>query len=83
MIAHRLTTVQNADMIMAIKDGVAVEQGTHTELMAKGGVYAALVERQMKKHHKETEGDEEDETETEGKNTRERADETDGVSLAF
>lgn len=67
VIAHRLSTVQNADVIVAIKDGVVLEQGTHSELLAKGGLYASLVERQVKKDAKHHEGDEsEDDTETEG-----------------
>ncbi len=39
MIAHRLTTVQNADKIYVLKDGKVAEQGTHGELMARGGLY--------------------------------------------
>ena len=39
MIAHRLTAVQNADNIYVLKDGKVVEEGTHAQLMEKGGVY--------------------------------------------
>ncbi len=39
MIAHRLTTVQNADKIYVLKDGKVAEEGTHGELMARGGLY--------------------------------------------
>lgn len=43
VIAHRLATVRNADIIAVVKDGGIVEQGRHSELLAKGGAYAALV----------------------------------------
>ena len=39
MIAHRLTTVQNADRIYVLKDGKIAEEGTHAQLMEKGGLY--------------------------------------------
>jgi subfamily B ATP-binding cassette protein MsbA len=41
-IAHRLSTLRNADRIIVIKDGVVAEQGTPTDLIALGGVYAEL-----------------------------------------
>ena len=41
-IAHRLSTLRNADKIIVIKDGVVAEDGTHEELLALGGVYAGL-----------------------------------------
>lgn len=47
MIAHRLSTVQNADVIAAVKDGVVVERGTHNELMQTDGVYYRLVTSQV------------------------------------
>ena len=42
MIAHRLSTLRDADKIIVLKDGVVAEEGTNDELIAKGGVYAEL-----------------------------------------
>lgn len=42
VIAHRLSTIRNADLIVVMDKGQVVEQGTHTELVARGGLYAAL-----------------------------------------
>lgn len=47
VIAHRLSTVRAADKIVVIEDGRAVEEGSHDELMDKGGVYAKLAELQL------------------------------------
>ncbi len=47
VIAHRLSTIRNADIICAIEAGRIVEQGTHEELLALGGLYANLYARQF------------------------------------
>ena len=47
LIAHRVSTVQGADRIMVLEDGVCGEYGTHAELMKKGGSYARLFEQQQ------------------------------------
>lgn len=46
VIAHRLSTIQNADLIVVMQKGRIVEQGTHTELIQKQGMYKRLVEMQ-------------------------------------
>lgn len=47
VVAHRLSTVQNADNIIVLKDGAVVEQGTHSELSAQRGAYYTLVKNQL------------------------------------
>jgi ATP-binding cassette subfamily B protein len=47
VIAHRLSTVRNADQILVLDDGRIVEFGTHTELLARGGLYADLYRTQF------------------------------------
>ncbi len=46
VIAHRLSTIQNADRIVVVDAGQIVEEGTHDDLMKKGGLYARLIELQ-------------------------------------
>jgi len=47
VIAHRLGTIKNADNIIVLKDGLINEQGTHDELLAKGGQYAEMWNMQL------------------------------------
>ena len=46
VVAHRLSTVRDADLVVVVSDGHAVEQGTHAALMAEDGLYARLVRSQ-------------------------------------
>jgi subfamily B ATP-binding cassette protein MsbA len=48
VIAHRLSTVQNADKIIVMDRGRVVEQGTHAELLALGAAYAGLYQMQFR-----------------------------------
>ena len=48
VVAHRLSTIKNADEIAVVDDGRIVEQGSHDELMAKGGIYKDLYELQFR-----------------------------------
>jgi ABC-type multidrug transport system fused ATPase/permease subunit len=50
VIAHRLSTVRRADLILLLDDGRIVERGTHAELMAARGLYHEMVLRQMASH---------------------------------
>lgn len=47
IVAHRLSTIENADVILVMKDGNVIEQGTHEALLAQGGFYASLYQSQF------------------------------------
>jgi len=54
IIAHRLSTVRDADRILVIDNGKIVEEGNHRELIKKGGLYSHLYKMQFKEPEKET-----------------------------
>ncbi|CAF0794466.1 unnamed protein product [Adineta ricciae] len=56
IIAHRLSTVRNADRILVLRHGEIVEEGTHVELMSKRGLYYQLVKRQIEQHEADIKG---------------------------
>ena len=47
IVAHRLSTIKNADLILVMKDGDIIESGTHETLMQRNGFYAALYNSQF------------------------------------
>jgi ATP-binding cassette subfamily B protein len=47
VVAHRLSTIKEVDLILVMRDGNIIEQGSHTELIEKGGFYAELFESQF------------------------------------
>ena len=47
IVAHRLSTIRSADVILVMRDGHIIEQGTHKELLDKGGFYAKLYQSQF------------------------------------
>ena len=49
VVAHRLSTIREADLILVMKDGHIVEQGTHRKLLEKNGFYARLYNSQFEK----------------------------------
>jgi ABC-type multidrug transport system fused ATPase/permease subunit len=51
VVAHRLSTIQDADVIFVMDRGQIVEQGTHAELLERGGKYFELVNQQIVQSH--------------------------------
>ena len=49
VVAHRLSTIKESDVILVMKDGNIIEQGTHEELLANGGFYNKLYNSQFAK----------------------------------
>ena len=49
IVAHRLSTIRDADLILVMRDGHIVEQGSHLELLEKAGFYSELYETQFAK----------------------------------
>ena len=47
IVAHRLSTIRDADVILVMNNGSIIEQGTHDELLARGGFYASLYNSQF------------------------------------
>ncbi|CAL8101732.1 unnamed protein product, partial [Calicophoron daubneyi] len=60
MVAHRLTTVRNADKIIVLEQGVVRETGTHEELIAANGLYAAMLQNQKQSSGQEDEDEDSD-----------------------
>ncbi len=54
IIAHRLSTIRNADLIVVMEEGLQIEQGTHQELLAKGGHYTNLYHMQFARNQEDT-----------------------------
>ncbi|KER29540.1 hypothetical protein T265_13344, partial [Opisthorchis viverrini] len=67
VVAHRLSTIRNADLILVLKNGVIWESGNHDELVAKNGLYATMLSNQKQSDKvAEIEGDSEDEQAVDG-----------------
>jgi ATP-binding cassette subfamily B protein len=47
IVSHRISSIRQADQILVLDDGCVIERGTHDELLAHGGLYASIYERQL------------------------------------
>ena len=56
IVAHRLSTIKEADIILVMKDGNIVEQGNHEELLARNGFYAKLYQSQFAQYKTQKSG---------------------------
>ena len=54
IVAHRLSTIREADLILVMKEGHIIEQGTHESLLEQGGFYAELYQSQFAESVKQT-----------------------------
>jgi ABC-type multidrug transport system fused ATPase/permease subunit len=54
VVAHRLSTIRNADLILVMDAGQVVERGAHEALLARGGTYAELLAAQMEREEAAT-----------------------------
>ena len=53
MIAHRLSTVRDADLILVLDKGIIAARGTHTELLQNSSIYQSIYSQQLKKQEEE------------------------------
>ncbi|MNY81001.1 putative multidrug resistance ABC transporter ATP-binding/permease protein YheH [compost metagenome] len=54
LIAHRISTIKNADKIIVLDAGQIIEQGTHTQLLALGGAYSEMYQNQLLEEENQT-----------------------------
>ncbi len=66
IVAHRTSTLANAERVVVLGDGGIAEEGTHAELLSRGGIYARLYERQLLRERAESGGDGEAEPGSDG-----------------
>lgn len=72
VVAHRLSTIINADQILVLKDGCIVERGTHSELVAHNGLYCKMWNQQLEAANKSPTQPEEQEEEAQEPNEKKK-----------